>query len=111
MAYFKDTAGHIHFLSDQDITNNGMSLLPAGAQPISDSEADSVLIPLQSLSAALAIRQQRTSLLLQSDWTQIADSPLTSQQKAMWATYRQALRDITKQVTFPTSVVWLVPPS
>jgi hypothetical protein len=39
------------------------------------------------------IRQQRNALLLQSDWTQTLDSPLTTEQKTSWATYRQELRD------------------
>ena len=39
------------------------------------------------------MRDQRNSLLAQSDWTQIADSPLSDSKKQEWATYRQALRD------------------
>jgi len=40
------------------------------------------------------IRAQRTFLLAESDWTQVADSPLSDSKKAEWATYRQALRDL-----------------
>ena len=39
------------------------------------------------------MRQERNALLAQSDWTQMADSPLSNSKKAEWATYRQALRD------------------
>ena len=39
------------------------------------------------------MRQWRDILLIESDWTQIADSPLTDSKKQEWATYRQALRD------------------
>ena len=39
------------------------------------------------------MRQERNALLAQSDWTQMADSPLSNSEKAEWATYRQALRD------------------
>lgn len=42
-----------------------------------------------------AIREERKILLIESDWTQMPDSPLTEEQKAEWATYRQALRDMT----------------
>ena len=42
------------------------------------------------------MRQWRDILLIESDWTQMADSPLSTQKKAEWATYRQQLRD------FPT---------
>jgi hypothetical protein len=50
-----------------------------------------------------SVRQARTMLLSQSDWTQVLDAPVD---KAAWATYRQALRDITEQAGFPHSVVW-----
>ena len=39
------------------------------------------------------MRQERNALLAQSDWTQMADSPLSNSKKAEWATYRQQLRD------------------
>ena len=38
--------------------------------------------------------RKRHSLLLQSDWTQVQDSPLSAETKAAWAVYRQALRDL-----------------
>ena len=40
------------------------------------------------------LRKLRNNLLLISDWTQAADSPLSDSKKAEWATYRQALRDL-----------------
>ena len=43
-----------------------------------------------------AVRSHRDMLLMESDWTQMPDSPLSDSKKAEWATYRQALRDITK---------------
>ncbi len=42
---------------------------------------------------SIIMRSKRDSLLLQSDWTQFADSPLSDSKKAEWATYRQQLRD------------------
>lgn len=45
---------------------------------------------------ANVIRQTRTYLLQQCDWTQLPDSPLTEAKRTEWATYRQALRDITE---------------
>ena len=44
------------------------------------------------------------SLLVSSDWTQLPDSPLTN--KTEWATYRQVLRDLSKQKDFPLNVVF-----
>ena len=48
------------------------------------------------------VRSQRTQMLRDSDWTQLSDSPVD---KAVWATYRQELRDITKQVD-PFNIIW-----
>lgn len=52
----------------------------------------------------------RQKLLTASDWTQLADVPLTTEQKASWAVYRQSLRDITEQTGFPSEVVWPTAP-
>ena len=41
------------------------------------------------------LRIHRNKIISQSDWTQGADSPLSDEKKAEWATYRQALRDLT----------------
>ena len=49
------------------------------------------------------IRSTRGEKLSESDWTQVADAPVD---KAVWATYRQALRDITTQSGFPWEVTW-----
>lgn len=48
------------------------------------------------------VRNQRDQLLAQSDWTQMADCPLTAVQKEAWAIYRQALRDLPSTVTEET---------
>jgi|DEB0MinimDraft_6_1074348.scaffolds.fasta_scaffold101760_1 hypothetical protein len=42
----------------------------------------------------IVLRAKRNKLLQQSDWTQGADSPLSAEKKAEWATYRQGLRDL-----------------
>ena len=51
------------------------------------------------------IRDERNRLLLESDWTQLDDCPLTNTQRQQWAMYRQALRDITLQQD-PFNIVW-----
>ena len=56
---------------------------------------------------AKSMRDQRTQKLSDSDWTQLADSP---ENKAAWATYRQALRDIPTQAGFPWEVQWPTQP-
>lgn len=52
---------------------------------------------------AKSVRASRTEKLKESDWTQVADSPVD---QAAWATYRQALRDITAQEGFPWDIEW-----
>jgi len=58
---------------------------------------------MKDAEQAKAVRTQRTQLLKDSDWTQIADS---TADKQAWATYRQALRDITTQAGFPWTITW-----
>ena len=53
-------------------------------------------------------RQHRNRLLAASDWTQVQDAPVD---QAAWATYRQALRDITEQAGFPETIDWPVQPT
>lgn len=55
------------------------------------------------------VRVQRNNALSMSDWTQLPDSPFSEITKQAWATYRQNLRDITTQPTFPT-VIWPIKP-
>ena len=57
------------------------------------------------------LRAMRNHLLMETDWTQGADSPLTDSQKTSWATYRQSLRDITDSATSLDDVTWPTKPS
>jgi len=49
-------------------------------------------------------RKRRLEALQESDWTQVADSPLSESKKAEWAIYRQALRDMPQN--FPEVASW-----
>lgn len=53
---------------------------------------------------AAALRQKRNYILANTDWTQLADSPLDDKTKEEYRAFRQALRDITEQEGFPLSV-------
>tara|TARA_Y100001938_G_C7990728_1_gene379350 strand:+ start:548 stop:988 length:441 start_codon:yes stop_codon:yes gene_type:complete len=55
------------------------------------------------------VRQKRTEKLESCDWTQLSDSPLSDSKNTEWKTYRQALRDITKQ-TDPFNITWPTTP-
>ena len=56
---------------------------------------------------AKSVRDDRNKRLTETDWTQVADAPVD---KAAWATYRQALRDIPSQAGFPWDIQWPVEP-
>lgn len=53
-----------------------------------------------------AARNERNLRLTFTDWTQLPDAPLTAEQKAAYATYRQALRDVPAQSGFPDAIEW-----
>lgn len=61
-------------------------------------------------SADELARQDRQYLLVESDWTQLPDSPLPADKRAAWAQYRQLLRDITTQPEYPTMITWPIKP-
>jgi hypothetical protein len=52
---------------------------------------------------AKSVRTSRNDKLKECDWTQITDATVD---KPAWATYRQALRDITAQAGFPWTITW-----
>ena len=78
-------------------------------RPANEAELERMRSGAEEAQAKLpdVIRQQRNQLLKASDWTQVADAPVDKQ---AWATYRQALRDITEQAGFPNNVVFPTPP-
>ena len=57
----------------------------------------------------IIVRIERTQMLANSDFTQVADAPITAEKRAEWVTYRQALRDITTQ-TDPFNIIWPTSP-
>ena len=50
---------------------------------------------------AMIHRSTRNTLLSNTDWTQMNDSPLSNEDKTAWATYRQELRSITDLDAWP----------
>lgn len=67
------------------------------------AEMDAEAITAKDAEQAKSVREQRNTKLSESDWTQVADAPVD---KAVWATYRQALRDVTTQQGFPWDIQW-----
>ena len=60
-------------------------------RPMTEAERDAELASLKLVSDALDNRRYRNMLLMESDWTQVPDSPLSSAKKTSWATYRLSL--------------------
>jgi hypothetical protein len=71
------------------------------------ADMDAEAIAAKDAEQAKSVRQQRGEKLKDSDWTQVADAPVD---QAAWATYRQALRDVTAQSGFPWTIEWPVAP-
>ena len=71
------------------------------------AEQETAYKAMKDAEQATSVRASRTQMLNDCDWTQIADS---TADKTAWATYRQALRDITAQSGFPWTVTWPTQP-
>lgn len=67
------------------------------------TEHEAAYKAMKDAEQAKAVRTQRGEKLKDSDWTQVADAPVN---QAAWATYRQALRDISTQEGFPWTINW-----
>lgn len=71
------------------------------------ADMDAEAIAVVDANQATAMRKQRAEKLTETDWTQLTDAPVNS---ALWATYRQALRDVPTQEGFPWEVTWPTQP-
>lgn len=91
-------AQHAEFLTGINSLNKEVYLQQSGNLSLRTKE---VVITWED------IKSKRNKLLLQSDYTQTLDWP---GDREAWATYRQALRDLTVTYTDPIAVVWPTPP-
>lgn len=71
------------------------------------AEQEKAYKAMKNEEQAKSVRQTRGTKLAESDWTQLADAPVD---KAVWAKYRQALRDVTTQSGFPWTIEWPTQP-
>ena len=79
-----------------------------GDQPAQTAaEQETAYKAIKDAEQAANVRRTRTEKLKDCDWTQIADS---TADKTVWATYRQALRDVPTQAGFPWTIVWPTQP-
>jgi len=67
------------------------------------AENEAAYKAMKDAEQAKSVRVSRTDKLKDCDWTQIADS---TADKAAWATYRTALRNVPAQTGFPWTIVW-----
>lgn len=96
---------HLHYILD-------INHVPIGATHYSIDTGFVYSVPNNQVSYEMIIediRFKRSVLLQQSDWTQMPDSPLTSEKKAEWAIYRQALRDFPETCDI-NNPIWPTPP-
>jgi hypothetical protein len=79
-----------------------------GDQPAQTAaEQEAAYKAMKDEEQAKSVRTLRNDKLKECDWTQITDATVD---KEVWATYRQALRDVTAQEGFPWNVVWPTQP-
>lgn len=89
----------------------GEYVIEGEASPSTHKVEDGALVPYTppEPDKAPEMRMERNALLKATDWTQVSDAPVD---KAVWATYRQSLRDLPNHVNWPNlnDADWPVPP-
>lgn len=85
--------------------SEGMALAPGEAL------VEAVPVTVMTRIRAEQMKADRRQRLRATDWTQMADAPLTALEKTAYQTYRQALRDLPSVPGFP-DVPWpVIPPT
>ena len=74
--------------------------------PLSDQEISDMANEVLS-SLSVNVREKRNAKLAETDWTQVADAPVSQED---WAAYRELLRSIPEQEGFPNEVTWPTEP-
>ena len=59
---------------------------------------------------AAQARSQRDALIAATDYLMASDYPLTDEKRQELTAYRQALRDVPEQSSFPVEIVWPIKP-
>ena len=78
---------------------NGIQV-PLTPEEIAQRQAEETAWNNGAFDRAMAdLRSKRDRLLASCDYTVLQDSTYTDEQVAEWVTYRQALRDITENLT------------
>lgn len=88
------------------VEGEGGNLVLEPMTPQEQAGAGQITIETAAVILAMEVRADRAALLSSTDWTQVSDSPLSADERARWAAYRQALRDVPEQRGFPWTVEW-----
>jgi hypothetical protein len=117
------TSGEIEFVDNTP--NQEITSLPEWASDKADAmiaklaEGDAEALRLEEEAKAYAespegkaevIRSERDRLLAETDWVVVMASELGFPVSDEWKNYRQALRNITLQESFPENVEWPTKP-
>lgn len=125
MKYFVDSQGFLVGLNPEDgaievdapeleIPSSNNKLVD-GAWVLTDEVPQRVLDMIAGMNregADKKAKEKRQALLQSTDWTDTASAPQRMGEAlyGAWQTYRQALRDITKQPGYPLSIDWPAEP-
>jgi hypothetical protein len=105
----------VEFITELGIYERAIEMFNNEKQRIADKEKAQAEAQAEAIEAArdywAELRYLRDEKLTECDWTQIADVPLTEEQKTAWATYRQALRDVPANTEDPKNPVWPTAPT
>lgn len=102
---------HAHSYIDRDFTEDAVSFSFNTAAKMYIPVVDHPGVAAETNLAA--VRKERNRLLAASDIRVLADrwAAMTAEQQTAWATYRQALRDITVTCNDPLTTEWPTPPA
>ena len=78
----------------------------ADTEEATKSEQETAYQAELDASAAAAVRVSRDEKLAATDWMALSDVTMSDD----WKTYRQALRDVPAQESFPTDITWPTEP-
>jgi hypothetical protein len=125
-AIYNEVSGEIRSTFVGSQSNLELNIMPGEAYILGSPETDDryvrdgvfvkkeFTVAEQIRKSTADVRVQRDCLLIDSDWTQFSDSPLSDEKKNEWAVYRQLLRDIPSNYsmdTFLTESVWPTKPT
>lgn len=105
--HWSDTDKHIEFessyreLTDSDFNTFVMPYIMLFKEAEEDIRKQEVAQQNDPIFCAQQIREKRDYLISQTDFMLMQDYPLSDEDKKNMEVYRQALRDITKDPSFP----------